>query len=352
MRDDHLDRYHQTKETDRIPAAIQPDLDSDEIQPLLFDLVQTDDVDAVRALLPSWKPNHDTVQRELSQLAASFGSPTLVDMLRGAGIIYRKSDMVAAAINHGNTETLHCILEHESSVSKNPELFNFCVRAIEFVLRSESCEVYDLWEKYMTIAEFRSDTPLRNIYRISDAIAASYFTQKRVLQWTAGFPNRVQFLLNAWVKRDIIRRMGSSYCGDTLVNIARISCDIDMAKALLRGGVKVDYRRSDHYASALHHAARKTTVEAAELVKFLLLCGANPDLESSRSKMKIRDEKGAKNISKHLGVSWDELVAQTKKQREEFLSQGSIDANSEEALTYFARLASSHDEENTGEQTI
>ncbi|KAK3378716.1 NACHT domain protein [Lasiosphaeria ovina] len=363
MRDHHLAQYHQTRETDQIPRATQPDPDPDEIQPLLFDLIQADNIDAVRLLIPFWKPlRKSSVDRKLLELAASFGSPALFVLLLkegfgksfGEGVCFHlglrwkptghPGPLVAVAINHGNTEVLDLFLEYLSSFYIAPgSLHDLCLTTLQEVLKSDSGKVYDIWEKYMNIAESQTK---RQEQRGPDGLkyTASRFAQLSTLQWTTGFPDRVQFLLNLWVKKRIVEDMGPIYCGGTLVNVARTNFDIDMAKVLLQGGAEVDHRRSDKYTTALHHAARKPTIEAAEFAKFLLLCGASPELQSLKSKTRIRDENGAKNISEHLGVTWDELVARTKKQRDEYLGQGNINPISEEALSHFARLATSHED--------
>jgi ankyrin repeat protein len=89
-------------------------------------------------------------------------------------------------------------------------------------------------------------------------------------------------------------------------------------------GADVNYRRSERYITALHHAARSTSAEAANLMKFLLLSGADPDIQGLRSNLRVEDEKGAKGISKWLGVSWKELVEQTKKAREKGESEANV----------------------------
>jgi hypothetical protein len=75
--------------------------------------------------------------------------------------------------------------------------------------------------------------------------------------------------------------------------------------------------------TALHHAARQTSAEAAELMKFLLFAGADPEASARRAKLKISEERGARAISKWLDISWDDLVAQAKEERERRNDDGS-----------------------------
>jgi ankyrin repeat protein len=89
-----------------------------------------------------------------------------------------------------------------------------------------------------------------------------------------------------------------------------------LAKYFVDHGAEVDFRRSHLYLTALHHAARQNSAAAAEMMKYLLLQGANPELMAGRARLRIRDEKGAKGIAQWLGMSWDELVAKAKEERE------------------------------------
>ena len=86
---------------------------------------------------------------------------------------------------------------------------------------------------------------------------------------------------------------------------------------------------SQSYITPLHHAVIHDTSEAAELVKFLLYLGADPEAFSTSIPStgsivrRIKDKKGAKRISKWLGISWDELVEKAKAERPNIASETS-----------------------------
>lgn len=94
-----------------------------------------------------------------------------------------------------------------------------------------------------------------------------------------------------------------------------------MAKSLLELGVDVDFKeQGPGQRTALHESATKTTKEAAEMIQFLLLSGADPNGNSAPSGSgqipRIPAlEKGAQNISQHLGMTWDELIDWSKGKR-------------------------------------
>ena len=137
-------------------------------------------------------------------------------------------------------------------------------------------------------------------------------------------PYMEQFVIRLWKKRGFIESVNAVYLGVTLARIAQSCCSVRLAKYLVEAGANVDHRRSDKYMTPLHHAARRSNAEAAELMRFLLECGADPEVTSGNLERKIsriRDEKGAKETSRWLGLSWDELVAQTKAGREKSESE-------------------------------
>ena len=102
------------------------------------------------------------------------------------------------------------------------------------------------------------------------------------------------------------------------MNVAAACCSVKLAKYLTDAGAAINHRRSRQYLTPLHHAATKNNSEAAELMRFLLVLGADPAAYATSGPpfdkriRKIRDEAGAKSISKWLGMSWDDLVEKTK----------------------------------------
>ena len=95
-----------------------------------------------------------------------------------------------------------------------------------------------------------------------------------------------------------------------LKNVARRNRSIGVAEYLLKNGANVD--GDSKWASSLYLAAQKSTLSAAKFMKFLLESGADPLGVRGRSP---GDQRGAQNLSKWLGMTWDELVESTKSAR-------------------------------------
>ena len=89
-------------------------------------------------------------------------------------------------------------------------------------------------------------------------------------------------------------------------------CSIPIAKFLLRSGVSIDTRGHGGH-TALSRASTKKNQKAAELMKFLLESGADPLALPSLRAQPVADRPGPRNISKWLGISWEQLVKESRK---------------------------------------
>ena len=93
---------------------------------------------------------------------------------------------------------------------------------------------------------------------------------------------------------------------------AQGSPSIAIAEFLLRNGTDVDCRVSGS-KTALFYASNKSTRAAAEFMKFLLESGADPLKPLAKGYKPLPDRPGPRNISKWLGMSWEQLVEESRK---------------------------------------
>jgi len=305
MRDEHLDQYHQ--EQGALLVSTLDKLDAEEIQPLLFDLVKADKVDAVMALLPEFRGLPYTVREELQKLAALSGSPAMLHLIAPSEKHRFPTDLIKSSIQGKNVETFRCLLSDYTRPHPWHRGSSYST-VLDEVLMSDSEVIYEEWEKYVNV-EIKSGTGSKK-----DPIGES-FTRRSTIKATAGNPSRENLLLSLWEKIDLYKLCGDRYIGDALLNVALTTCSVKLAKFLIDCGANVDHKRCSTALTPLHRAARQTTAEAAEMMKFLLFQGADPEAKRSRVTLRIRDEKGAKGISKWLGMSWDDLVTKAKKER-------------------------------------
>ncbi|PQE19337.1 Nacht domain protein [Rutstroemia sp. NJR-2017a BVV2] len=180
------------------------------------------------------------------------------------------------------------------------------------ILHSNSIDMYKVFEKYAT-----EDIDICIAEGNAKANIAFGYMHRGVLSATTGNFQKEQLLLNFINENDIIKAMSKQNLGRSLADVAQSSCSVRLATLLIEAGANVDYRRSGRYMTPLHYAARKTSVEAAELMKFLLQRGADPEVTAGEEERRLQEEEGPKGISKWLGISWNELVEQTKKERDD-----------------------------------
>lgn len=317
MRDEHLDRYHQEIASNRSPFVTQPH--KDEIEPLLFDLVAANEVEAVEALLPSIVTLSDDIQSKLWELAAAQNSVPMLQVMPSATnlLVLYKTRIIIPAIENDAKEAFTYLIRFGL---KDGDLLLFDSFIMKTILKHGSTDIFEIY----------NSTPFREpILRkpASYLIRGSrYWVGIDTFKLTAGNPNRDQLLLQFWKTHGVLEALDKTSLGATLVNLTKSTCSVRIAERLIEVGANVDHRRSSKYLTPLHHAARNTSQAAAELMEFLLQHGADPDaFQDTETIVRIRDEKGAKTISKWLGVSWDELVRRTRGYREHNGESGTTD---------------------------
>jgi hypothetical protein len=151
-----------------------------------------------------------------------------------------------------------------------------------------------------------------------------YLVRPDMIAATAGDVYREHLLLGLWRKVPCSWWTKNNW-KNALINVASTTCSTELATFLVDQGVPVDWRNSKAAPTPLVHAARKTDARAAELVRLLLLNGADSVVDIGKrhkghfieSRIDVSEQKGAREISKWLGVTFDELVVQAKKAREE-----------------------------------
>jgi len=289
-------------------------LDDDEIQPLLFDLVKMDKLDEVNRLLLHFRQLPDEIQQELIKLAVSHGSLAMVQLLVQDAACYDLYSCAAlASIESENIEVLNWVLP-----KTNFDSWDLGLKISLAVMRSGSAEVFEIWDKEFAIHRFNIDIMI----------------SERTMEAVSKNPAQEARLMALWKREARLGRLTRTSLGKKLSRLAQSSCSIVQVKALLDCGADINFRLSSLYLTPLHHAARKTTAKAAELMKFLLLSGADPTTSAtstyrgSERTTTISTERGARNISKWLNMTWDELVEWAQEERKK-LSQSGGDSGAE-----------------------
>ena len=308
MRDDHY-RDHIATGPQQIPHTEDPE--PDEIQPLLFDLVRAGKVEAVRNLICQFEALPREIKKAIRECAASFGSAAMIDLIEPFDNDSLPFGALRSSIQAGNIDLFHHLQSRakNSAVWVNQREYLYFIRE---VLESDSEEAYESLVSRIESDLSPTSGPSRDMLM--------QLLDSSVIHGSDGNPDRENLLLALWEKVGV-PKSGDRKLGTGLVNVASSTCSVKLAEYLIGHGAMVDFRLSDKYLTPLQHAARQTSAAAAEMMKYLLLQGADPELKAQRASLRIRDEKGAKRIAKWLGMSWDELVAKTKEEREKIASK-------------------------------
>jgi hypothetical protein len=189
------------------------------------------------------------------------------------------------------------------------------VKFMHLGANAESVDVFEAWKTYLGTYLSR-DVPM--------------ITDEAVLQKVKD-PVKQDRLASTLSEQASLGHLTSDHLSRALKAVASTTCSVSIARVLLDNGADVDFRSSKMVNSwqiktPLIAAAAKRTREGADMMKLLLLAGADPtacyqpkkDSEPRTAGM----EPGAKNISKWLGLTWDELVEWAVEQRSQNLQGG------------------------------
>ncbi|KAJ5192177.1 hypothetical protein N7449_008319 [Penicillium cf. viridicatum] len=170
---------------------------------------------------------------------------------------------------------------------------------------TESAEVFAIWNMHFKSYSKSKDVLNYPILRLRDLAK-----QER--------------LATALREQASLGNLTTDQLGVGLKVVASSTCSVSIAKVLLDCGAVVDFRtwksRKCTWAKTpLKLAAAKRTREGAEMMKLLLLAGADPNVlyqpERASEPTTAGMERGAQNVSKWLGMTWDELVEWAADQR-------------------------------------
>ncbi|ETS84159.1 hypothetical protein PFICI_02184 [Pestalotiopsis fici W106-1] len=315
MRDNHLDQFHQAKKDSTHDLSIDQ-IDRAELELMWADLIKANDSDAAESLRETFKKLKPDTAKSLSRLAVNIGtSKFLESFLR----IQNNRDpdfdnpirvMLKEAAKNRNAESFKIVLNAATQIRLTKETHEICCHALGEVLESESIEIYEAFE---TAAHFEKDV-LSSLKTTSRNYAFTNFTSYG-MNICRENQRRQRLLLRLWRSVDLIGNLDANDLNATLGKVAKRCQSVLLAEYLLQGGADVNYQALPTSLTYLHRVAKLSSAEAANFMRLLLLNGADPEKTSSTAKLPVRDEKGAKQISKWIGISWDELVEQSKAAR-------------------------------------
>ncbi|SPO07054.1 uncharacterized protein DNG_09748 [Cephalotrichum gorgonifer] len=308
--DNHRKRVHRAiRETATTEASA---LDDEALYPLLYDLVGTGDIDELEAVWQTCRERvNDFTHAELVTMAAGQGSLPIVKLLlewddekqgpRSPAVKFNA--VVHDAVQSGNLELTRWILARATARGCNPA--TRYRETVVAVLKSDSTEVFNIWHSMIIVSGESLDN-----YLFPELF------EKTVLTTARRFPDQEMRLFETWRSLVGLGKAWEADLGRALTLVAQTTLSIEQAKVLLELGAPIDYPnwKGGRGYTSLHWAAKKTSSEAAQFMKFLLLQGANPGLAFGIAC--AEKEAGARNIETWLDMTWEELVRWAEAQRE------------------------------------
>ncbi|KAL9621185.1 MAG: hypothetical protein Q9160_004317 [Pyrenula sp. 1 TL-2023] len=340
MRRDHQRFHHRDMDT---KVVLLPNkIDEDNVQPLLFDFVRLDEVEAAKQLLPFARKLSGSVHRALVQVAASTASAKMMDLLtEGPESLSAQKRLTAAVTSSANEDPEFKILNIsqfvESIRGKNLDTFYFFRDRIDRFWSRSNNHLDNTNGCIRVFAAFScSDPTSQRMFKECEGLlieSISHWSKRentilfengaikglgRMVEHTNGDPdqeNRLIQIFNAVRLKEAMTVLNfKAYLGHLLRSVVETGCSLSIAKALCRHGIDIDARLKQSHGTPLHLAAQRPSRGAADFMVFLLYQGANPEIRP-KIKRRVCEEKGPKGVSKHIGMTWDELPEKVKQDR-------------------------------------
>ncbi|SCN87403.1 uncharacterized protein FFNC_01767 [Fusarium fujikuroi] len=328
MRDDHFKNGHSLAADPGSSSTTLPQkIEDEELQPLIFDLIETNQVEIIKPLMPRLRSLESFVQMKIALHAAKMCSHSIIELFNDSGLLtgafFKKDGLhwssfreLAKLIVQSESVGLSKILLYWVSTLNTQKgiiyEIEYTVKAILIsIIALESEDIFELWRPILATG-FNSMAINWHVGPV--------FTNVDIIAATNNSPNGERMLLWLWKECGSLDTLKVSERKTFLRTIAENTCSVNLVHYAIQHGCEVDGKAHKASPTALQVAARKTTQQAADLMEFLLLQGADPNVRS-RNKG-ISDEKGAREISKWLGMTWEQLVTRTTEERQKKKTEG------------------------------
>lgn len=326
MRDDHLKSGHsQAADPGLSDTAPLGKLEDEDLQPLIFDLIETNRLEIITSLIPNLRNLDRLVQTEVAIHAAKTGSQSILQLFSDSGLLTEafvmENDLDWGRFRHLAESTVRseCVslskillcwvatleLRSRNLIRGMGELQLAVKDILTTLIVVESKDLFELWMPILASGFGIAGTSVK---------IAEAFAYQGTISTTNNIPSYERMLLGIWEEYRVLDTIKERERRLVLPNIAHSSCSVNLARYAIQHGCGVDTQFNSKSLTALQIASRKTTPQAADLMRFLLLEGADPNKRTA--KRRIEDEKGAREISKWLGLTWEQLVERTTEERQ------------------------------------
>lgn len=308
----HVDRCHEDQTLFENPQPSIQDIEPDQLEALLTDAMAACEVEYVRRFLPRAS---EEISNKLYGKAVATSTAAVVELFINSG---KDIDKILLDTADPNTYLVPLIVAIRAM---NVEIAKF--------LLDRGCDLYkantageDKMSKVLDYAMMipELDVSIEMIMLLFDHGVDLRKRHKHLVSMLPSFCGHDLQVIKQLELFKFALKKGDDY-NDVLKFVPRRNCSVDIAEFLLRNGADVNTRgisASARNGTPLYIAAGRTTVEAAKFMKFLLEFGADPYVVvGGRTAGELP---GARNISRWLGMTWDELVESTAAARADYQS--------------------------------
>ncbi|XXH03322.1 hypothetical protein Hte_009720 [Hypoxylon texense] len=301
--DQHYDHLHSAPGEDS--ATLHDSTSLDEIEHFLYDLVARDEVDEMKRSVTHLKRLGKRKLQKVQELVAFSGSlemaKVLIDRRSGrSNSLDDTSKVMIRSVQGRNVPVFAWLCEKI--------VVQFSRSQFQPVLDSDCTELFDIWRANLT-----------RFGNLKHSLALDVIPQKPI-------PNLETTLAKFWTENNALRKFEKESLNMALKQVATYCRSVHLATTLIQCGADPNYKGSTEKSTLaftpLILASKKRTEEAANIMKVLLLAGADPHYERkiNQGQNKGTTETaamgaGARSISRWLGMTWDELVTWTQEER-------------------------------------
>ncbi|KAI9891467.1 MAG: hypothetical protein M1814_002786 [Vezdaea aestivalis] len=346
MRDLHHNSHITTSGHDSLRLEKEA---ADDNYSLFMDLVKADKVDHAKDLINQFTLFEFKFSGAARHLF-SFGSVAMVDLvISRLGWLTEsryepKENPIKWSLKAGKNDVVAHLFSI-SSASSDPWISHCYLSCLPTLLEIESEELFEKWlSTLLRVEQFDKSEHKSQSKRIEEIWR--YITDARTVKATRRQIGGEDMLISSWRKVYDGTKIAQNALGRALRHVAQTTCSIRLAMYLINRGVKVDHTWSKVSLTPLCAAAQRSSFANAEMMEYLLNQGADPEYQSEKilpyrgtglgtrghNKVQIKDQIGAKEIAKWLGRSWDEVVENARRSREERKAETEAASRGQEVL--------------------
>ena len=293
--DQHLSETHRNRDSVPTKTSLNEPYHPQDLQSIFLDAIEAEELICARKLLE--RIPDPPLSKAMKNAIHASSVPAVRLLLEFGYAISTHDGNLLLVINSKEVEILRVFLEH--GANRHNFLTNKYFRPVDHTFAVKSPESMKL------LIDYGADIKLQ-----ACNLRAMY-------GWNELGPE--EELMAIQCIQILLEHTASKSAQSELLLAISVGCQsIDIARYLLENGADINYintrRELISQSTAMYFAARRVSQRSAEFLKFLLQSGADPNIKCRLGKL-AGERPGARNISKYLGMTWDELCQSTSSVR-------------------------------------